>query len=750
MMDGPGSRESIIKTQASLFPDVDEEVVQDFVSRMDPEYFERFQPDTIAHHIQLAGRLTPDHPCELSVVDKQAGRSEISIVAYDYFSEFAAICGVLSAFGLNIEEGRIYTFLEATPPSLSAGRLKGRPGLSRKKIVDVFLVHPLDRTGFPTPQHHALRQTVSEIVQLLDAGQFDEARQYVNRRLVERLDKQRSAFTGLLDTVQITFDNSQSSTDTIMDIQSDDTPAFLYALANALAMRNIYITKAQIECDGTKLHDRFLVRNRDGQKLLDPADQQQLRLTAVLIKQFTHALTWASDPAKALASFDQFLDLIVKDQGKKGKSQALDFVSDKKTFPLLAQLLGASDFLWEDFLRRQHDNLLPLLTEYRDALLIKPQATLRKELGHLVRRAKTDDARKDALNRFKDREMFRIDIKHIVEPSSNFPDFSLALTELAEVIMEQSLVDCSAKLEKSYGRPRLANEKPCPFAVMGLGKFGGRELGYASDIEVLFVYGGSGTTNGNERIENSEYFERLAQELLGWIEARQEGIFRIDVRLRPHGGKGALANAFEEVCRYYSPTGLAAPFERQALIKLRHITGNSTLGHRLETHRDSFVYGDAPWDIPTALELRRQQLKQLVEPGKINVKYSAGGLIDIEYAAQYLQVMHGHNHPTLRTPNTLQALTALVNEGLVARAAGAGLRKAYVFIRMLVDGLRMVRGNTKDLVLPPLDSEEFVSLARRVGYTRDDWRAGARDLQSDIEQHMTLTKQFFERTFGKL
>jgi glutamate-ammonia-ligase adenylyltransferase len=587
-------------------------------------------------------------------------------------------------------------------------------------------------------------------VQLLDAGQFEAARQYVNRRLVERLDKQRSAFTGLLDTVQITFDNSQSPTDTIMDIRSDDTPAFLYALANALAMRNIYITKAQIECDGNKLHDRFFVRNRDGQKLLDSADQQQLRLTAVLIKQFTHALTWASDPAKALASFDQFLDLIVKDQGKNGKSQALDFVSDKKIFPLLAQLLGASDFLWEDFLRRQHDNLLPLLTEYRDAPLIKPQATLRKELARLVMRAKTDDARKDALNRFKDREMFRIDIKHIVEPSGNFPDFSLALTELAEVIMERSIADCRAKLEKSYGRPQLANKKPCPFAVLGLGKFGARELGYASDIEVLFVYGGSGNTSGKDRIENSEYFERLAQELLGWIEAKQEGIYRIDVRLRPHGGKGALANAFEEVCRYYSPTGLAAPFERQALIKLRHIAGDSALGHRLETHRDSFVYGEASWDIPEALELRRQQLKQLVSPGKVNVKYSAGGLIDIEYAVQYLQVMHGYNRPSLHTPNTLQALAALVNEGFVARADGAGLRKAYVFIRMLVDGLRMVRGNTKDLVLPPSDSEEFVSLARRVGYTKDDWKAGARELQADIEQHMTLTRQFFERTFGAL
>src|SRR6476646_4767008 len=106
------------------------------------------------------------------------------------------------------------------------------------------------------------------MIAFLDSGQFDEARQYINRRLVERLGRQRSAFTGLLHTVQITFDNNRSPTDTIMDIRSDDTPAFLYAFANALAMRNIYISKAQFESDGTKLHDRFHVRNRDGQKLL--------------------------------------------------------------------------------------------------------------------------------------------------------------------------------------------------------------------------------------------------------------------------------------------------------------------------------------------------------------------------------------------------------------------------------------------------------------------------------------------------
>ncbi len=78
------------------------------------------------------------------------------------------------------------------------------------------------------------------------------------------------------------------------------------------------------------------------------------------------------------------------------------------------------------------------------------------------------------------------------------------------------------------------------------------------------------------------------------------------------------------------------------------------------------------------------------------------------------------------------------------------LRKAYLFIRMLIDGLRMVRGHAKDLVLPPADSDEFIFLARRVGYTTDDWQAGARHLQTDIEQHMKQTKGSFERMFGKL
>ncbi len=112
--------------------------------------------------------------------------------------------------------------------------------------------------------------------------------------------------------------------------------------------------------------------------------------------------------------------------------------------------------------------------------------------------------------------------------------------------------------------------------------------------------------------------------------------------------------------------------------------------------------------------------------------------------------MHGHDHPSLRTPNTLQALAALVKAGLVARTDGESLRKAYVFTRMLIDGLRMVRGNAMDLVLPPPDSEQFVCLARRVGYTTDDWRACGRHLQADIAHHMQATREFFAQQFGGL
>lgn len=741
------------QTLRSLCTDVDEELIRDFVSRMDAEYFDRFQPTDIAAHITLAARLDPDRPCQVSINDSGDGPLEIVVVGYDYFSAFATICGLLSAFGLDIREGSIYTFADAAP---SAGpvslrrpvprhRPRRNPGLARKKIVDVFQVRPLPGVPFAADQQRLFVHELDGMVRLLDANRFQDARNRVNRRLVEALGRSRGAFTGLLNPVQIRFDNETSAGDTIMDIRSVDTPGFLYAFSNALAMRGIYISKARFENAGAELHDRFHIRGRHGRKIVDPAEQQELRLTAALIKQFTHFLTSAPDPAKAIDYFDRFLDRILE-EARDGK--ALEFLKGKQTLTLLARLLGTSDFLWEDFLRKQHANLLPVLEEYQRVALVRPRSELIRDLRKRLAGARNDATRRRVLNQFKDQEMFRIDMKHLLDPSSTLPDFSRALTELAEVVVEQTARTCQAVLFRAHGAPRLASGGPCPFTVFGLGKFGGGELGYASDIEVLFVYGGAGRTAGRRPLDNSEYFERLAQEILQWIEAKTEGIFHLDVRLRPHGSKGLLANTLAELRTYYSYSGLSAPYERQALIKLRFVAGDEALGRQVERHRDAFVYSGEPWDLAAALDLRRRQVQELVEPGRTNVKYSPGGLIDVEYAVQYLQLMHGHQAPRLRTPNTLKAIVALGQERVLKPDEMSGLQQAYVFLRGLIDALRIVRGNARDLVLPPQDSDAFIFLSRRLGYAAERWEDGASRLAADMTRHMAWTQQFFTDRFG--
>ncbi|MGE3978399.1 MAG: hypothetical protein AB7F94_12530, partial [Nitrospira sp.] len=182
---------------------------------MDQEYFRRFEPPTIAEHARLTAQLTPEQPCEIAFTEQSDKRFEITIVAYDYFSEFAMICGLLSAFGLNIEEGHIYTFSEKTVPQSArtnwAGygpriRAKSSLGLSRKKIVDVFRVVPVPGEELGMTQQTQLSDALHSVITLLDTGQFEEARFAVNRRLVEQLGKRRASFSGLLHPVQITFD----------------------------------------------------------------------------------------------------------------------------------------------------------------------------------------------------------------------------------------------------------------------------------------------------------------------------------------------------------------------------------------------------------------------------------------------------------------------------------------------------------------------------------------------------------------
>lgn len=739
-----GGWDGLLRAIGTLCPEISEEVRQDFLNQVDRDYLSRSTPETIAAHLRMAASLNAEHPVDCLIRSSGTGRFEIAVVAFDYLSEFSILCGLLAGFGLDIQSGQVQTF-SAREPRPPAGHFSRRRKLSRPRrtIVDVFQVRVAGGVVFDPSSQEAFRRELLTLIVLLERGHTADARARVNRRVVEHLAKIRAPFMGPLYPIRVTFDTRGSSQWTVMEIRSNDTPAFLYAFSNALALRGIYIHRVLIDQAGSEVRDRFYLADARGHKIQTKREQDVLRVACVMIKQFTHSLAAAPDPARAVTSFDLLLDKLME----RGRTRSLALLRQDDIRGLLARLLGSSQFLWEDFLRMQVDNLLPVLLEFKTGAGPRPKRILQSHLHREVARGRTPEQQTEILNQYKDREMFRIDMAHFLARSGQRLDFSGALTDLADVVLAEALVIAQRIVTQRHGPPRLEHGAPCPFAICGLGKFGGREMGYASDIEILCVYGGQGRTRGRQPVENNLYFEQVVQELRGCIRARQEGIFHLDLRLRPYGNAGPLASPLEQVRQYYDASGEAAPFERQALIKLRWVAGDARLGRAVEAHRDRFVYGGQPWDLEKALELRQRQIKELVQPGTTNVKYGAGGVIDIEYAVQYLQVMYGTDHLALRTWSTLEALDALARVRLILRRDRDQLRETYLFLRALIDGLRVVRGNARDLVLPESDSDDMKFLARRLGYSGADWDREADRLAAAIRDHMATARHFFVTRF---
>jgi glutamate-ammonia-ligase adenylyltransferase len=720
------------QTIESLCSGVDKEVIQEFFARMDEDYFAIFSPEEISTHIRMSCGLDPRHPVHVCVTPRPsvpsvpsgpsslAAEFDIVIVGFDYLSEFSIFCGLLSAFGLDIHAGNIYSF----------ARQGSRP--LPRKIVDVFSVGIKPGETFDEAKQREFERELHTFAQLLASGSIGQARERLNRFLTERIENMNEQLSGLLSPVELHFDNQLSPDWTVMNVYSEDAFGFLYAISNALAMRGIYIHKVKIRNAGGQVKDQFFIADVWRRKIEDGREQERLRMAVAMIKQFTRFLPEAPDPAKAMTHFDRFLDKIAEEEFP---DHIVSFLAGTEGMNMLAHLLGSSDFLWDDFLGVHFRELLPVLEDFTKTKL-QPGASnkdsLRRELRVRLDQTSSFEEKKQVLNGFKDRHVFLIDARHLLEPRVTLMDFSQALTDLAEVVIDETAAICYEHLGRKHG----------VFTICGLGKFGGREMGYASDLELLFVHegpGGPGTT---------PFFELLARHIVDFIEARAKGIFHIDLRLRPYGEKGGLSIPFEQFAKYYSANGPAAPFERQALIKLRWVSGDETLGRRVEAHRDSFTYSGAPWNWENAMHLRRRQMRELVKPGQINVKYSSGGIIDIEYAVQYLQLLNGEGHPELRVINTLEALDQLRRLQIIREADYEVLRTAYLFLRNLIDALRIVRGDASDLVLPEETSEEFKSLARRLGYREKDRQKGAAAAAADIRQWMKKVSDYFHNRFS--
>jgi glutamate-ammonia-ligase adenylyltransferase len=277
------------------------------------------------------------------------------------------------------------------------------------------------------------------------------------------------------------------------------------------------------------------------------------------------------------------------------------------------------------------------------------------------------------------------------------------LTAIAEACLDRALVMVEHQLAQVRARA------PGRLAVLGMGKLGGRELGYAADLDVVFVY---------DAPEDAavEWFTRWAQRLLGALRQRtpRGRLYEIDTRLRPSGSQGLLVTSLAGWRRYHAES--AALWERQALTKLRPVAGDAQLGDEVAQLAAETCYGQPPNSLRTIADsiIKMRQRIERELGGHNDLKTGAGGVIDVEFAAQYLQLAYGHAHPELRTTSTVLALRAAARAGVAPPHALELLDQGYRFLRGIENRLRVV--NDQPVHRLPDTKEELDKLARRSGF----------------------------------
>jgi glutamate-ammonia-ligase adenylyltransferase len=740
-----------------LCPGVPEAAVVEHLTRLDESYFDVFAPAEIARHVVALAGLSPEQPVSILAEEQADGFVACTVAAFDYPGEFALITGVLSAAGFDIASGDVFTYALAPEPAAPAvvGRGRRRPSVSaaplnRRKILDRFMGVRQGPLSLEAWREEVARH-LSRVLGLLESGGAEaaaEAKRLVNEQVARRLGSLPINRLPVLYPVELEVDNAGMRTRLV--VRSQDTPVFLYAMSGALSLQGLVIERVTIRTTAGRIEDTIEVADARGAKITDAAFLDRLKLTVLMTKQFTYFVGSAPDPYAALCRFEQLLEHALRGAER---GQWLDLFSNPDRLRDLARLLGASDFLWEDFIRLQYETLLPLLRPASG-----PDAPARPRMGPALDLALTEalaaagpslEEQAAALNAFKDREIFRMDLDHILEPGSDVTALAVPLTRLAELVVNAAVAMLYRDLAARHGVPRTVAGLEVEWALFGLGKFGGVAMGYASDIELLFVFGDNGRTDGADSLDNLEFFDQLMRRVPEVVRAPREGIFHVDLRLRPYGSSGPAACSLAGFCRYYGPGGQAHSYERLSLVRLRAVGGSAALGARVERLRDEFVYAGDGIRLAELHDLRQKQLADKAAPGRHNAKFSPGSLVDLEYAVQVLQVLHGRTAPSLRTPRIHEALRALSGLGVIRGEESRRLTDAYYFLRRLVNGLRMLRGSARDLFLPPHGSLEFAHLARRMGYSRGADLEPEQQLHLDFEAQTAYVRAFIERQFGR-
>jgi glutamate-ammonia-ligase adenylyltransferase len=313
------------------------------------------------------------------------------------------------------------------------------------------------------------------------------------------------------------------------------------------------------------------------------------------------------------------------------------------------------------------------------------------------------------LRLWKGREMARIALREVAEVAP-LEETTAELSQLAEICVARVFEHWNAEMRSRGGGPKTE------FAILGLGKLGGRELNHSSDIDVIFLYGDEGSLAAN--LSYHEWFSRLGHKILETFSSAHPGgsLFRIDLRLRPEGKAGPLVRSLESMENYYS--GFGETWERLALIKARGICGSREVAYEFLRQHQPFIYPKSP--TPDLLDeiagIKRRIERDIVghENLERNVKLGQGGIREIEFVVQALQLIHGARHTFLQEQSTMKVLPALAHLDLLPRKESVALESAYRFLRRVEHRLQIEAEQQTHTV--PDDPEALRRLARSLGY----------------------------------
>ncbi|OQW34437.1 MAG: hypothetical protein A4E19_18430 [Nitrospira sp. SG-bin1] len=522
------------------------------------------------------------------------------------------------------------------------------------------------------------------------------------------------------------------------------------------AKRNVEEVRAILSAYGLRDPDQA-DRNLDAMA----GDPIQRRRLADILPMLMESISRTADPDQALNHWERML-------GSVSRTFFLDYLGTwPRMLDLLCVIFGNSDALAFTLIR--DPTLVYWLAE--EEVLSRPptrkgmESALRKGIGHLS----SKELKLDALRRFRRREMLRIGVRDLLRVAT-VPETTGLLSDLACLLIHAAYEIVDADLKRQYGVPMHHNRQgrwvETRFTVIGMGKLGGHELNYSSDVDLIYIYESHGGETRIPRgghlavppgvgISNEEYFEILARELTRvLIEPTREGhIFRVDLRLRAEGSVGQLARSLEEYQKYYAARGQV--WERLALLKASPIAGSQEIGQAFLKRVKPFVLGAGAKmnrEVASAIVQDVRAVKDMIDAkmtsrghAQRNVKLGTGGIREIEFFVQTVQVLAGRKVPALLDRGTLGSLNRLARKKLLSTEDRDALIAAYLFLRDVEHKLQMVHDlQTHSL---PAEEEELVRCAIRMGYGVDDRKKAAELFQADHQRHTEIVHRTFRSLF---